>query len=77
MKSTKPKPPADFLPACRKVGKGVALSFIRKIRKVRDCDEHAARALFEAAVKEGKIQAAGTNGAGDVPFYQCQNLSEK
>ncbi len=74
MKTKKPsKPPtlpADFIPACRKVGKGVALSFVRQIRKARGCDEHAARVLFEAAVREGKIQAAGTNGAGDVKFFE-------
>lgn len=69
-KQLKPIAPPDFLPACRKVGKGVALSFIRQIRKMRDCDEHAARGLFEAAVREGKIRRAGTNGAGDVEFYE-------
>ena len=78
MKTKKPKPPdpPDFMPACRKVGKGVAFSFLRAIRKARGCEENEARLLFDAAVREGKILEAGTNAAGDVRFYECQNLSE-
>lgn len=71
-KPAKPPAPADFMPALRKVGKGVAFSFLRAIRKARGCDEHEARLLFEAAVREGKILEAGTNAAGDVKFYDAK-----
>lgn len=71
-KPAPPKSPPDFMPACRKIGKGVAFSFHRAIRKARGCDEHEARLLFEAAVREGKILEAGTNATGDVKYFEAK-----
>ena len=48
----------DHLPACRKVGHSVRLTFIRAIRHALKCEEIEAERVFDAAVKAGKIVEA-------------------
>ena len=72
-KKAKPKPadPPDFLPACRKLGKAVAWSFYRVIRKARGCEQGEAASLFQTALMEGKIKEAGRSLLGDVIFFEA------
>lgn len=91
MKKKQPKPAhvrakeaaemeAEKLRTCidglRKVGKASAFHFVRLIKRAIECDIKTAKRHFEAAVRDGKIRRAGTNGAKDVEFYECQNLNE-
>ena len=75
MKKQKPKPPLpppDFLPACRKLDKAVRFSFLRTIKKVRECTMQEAETLFETAVKSGAIVQDGENLGGDVKFFRAK-----
>lgn len=65
MKTAKPKPAPtkpDHLPACRKVGHSVRLTFIRAIRHVLKCEQNEAEARFDADLKAGKIVEAWERG---------------
>ena len=57
----KPTTP-DHLPACRKVGHSVRLTFVRTIRHVLKCEQDEAETVFDAAVKAGKIVEAWERG---------------
>lgn len=48
----------DHLPACRKVGHSVRLTFIRAIRHVLKCENAEAERVFDADLKAGKIVEA-------------------
>lgn len=61
----------EALNACRKKGKAVRFTFLCAIKKVTGCDDKAAIAHFEAAVKDGRIKQAGTNTAGDVGIFEA------
>lgn len=64
-KSSKPKPAPtqpDYLPALRKIGRGVQFTFLREIRRVLACEESEAVKEFEMAVKAGKIVQDGETG---------------
>lgn len=64
-KPSKPKPiPAqpDYLPALRKIGRGVQFTFLRVIRTVLECSEAEALAEFEQAVERGNIVQDGETG---------------
>lgn len=76
-KQPKPTPAPDFMPACRKKGKAVRFTFLCAIKKATGCDDKAAIAHFEAAVKDGRIKKVATNTAGDVGFFEALNLNEK
>ena len=57
MKKPAPTKP-DHLPACRKIGHSVRLTFVRAIRHVLKCENSEAERVFDAAVKAGKIVEA-------------------
>lgn len=63
MKKPAPKPATpDHIPACRKVGHSVRLTFIRAIRHVLKCEESEAERVFDADLKAGKIVQAWERG---------------
>lgn len=76
-KPKQPAPPPDFLPACRKLDKAVRFSFLRVIKKVRECTMPEAEILFETAVISGAIVQDGANLGGDVKFFRAKACTIK